>query len=250
MRKVTLVPVLMLASLALIPAGCSRGAETSDETRADEGPASTAADWSGLRDFTAIDVVGPDDVIVTQGKDFAIKVEGDPKVIARLKIERDGETLQIGRRKQSGVNWSSDKGVTIRVTMPRVTALELTGSGNIEADRVAGDTLRTELTGSGNLRITAAKLTQLEAEITGTGDMQIGGSAGSADISVTGTGDFKGEQLKVGRGKVSILGTGGSNFASDGPIEIDIMGTGDAIVKGRAQCKTSVMGTGAARCAP
>ncbi len=250
MRPVGLIPALMIASMALIPAGCSRGSEHDGGDRSDDGRASSPADWSGLRDFTAIDAVGPDDVIVTQGKDFAIKVEGDPKVIEKLKIKKDGDTLEIGRRNESGFNWSDDKGVTIRVTMPRITSLELTGSGNIEADKVNGDTLKTELTGSGNLRIGATTLQLLYADITGTGDMQIAGSTDEAKISVTGTGDFKGDALKVGRGKVSLLGTGGSNFASDGPIDIDIMGTGDAVVKGKAQCRSKVMGTGEARCAP
>ncbi len=248
MRSLGLTSTLVIAAIAIGVSGCSQGAESSH----DEGDAasSTPENWSGLRDFTAIDVVGPDDVIVTQGKDFAIRAEGDPKVIARLKIKRDGDTLEIGRRKDSGYGWSSDKGVTIRVTMPRITSLELTGSGNIDADKVDGDTLEAELTGSGNLRIGTATLKQLDADITGTGDMQIGGSTGEAKISVTGTGDFKGDGLKVGRGKVSLLGTGGSNFASDGPIDIDIMGTGDAVVKGNAQCRSKVMGTGEARCAP
>lgn len=250
MRSTGLTTALMIASMALIPAGCSRGAERSDAESADDARASNSAEWNSLRDFTAIDVVGPDNVIVTQAKDFSIRVEGDPQIVARLKIKRDGDTLEIGRRKTAGINWSDDKSATIRVTMPRITSLELTGSGDISADRVEGGSLKAELTGTGNLHIAAAKLDTLKAELTGSGDVEIGGASGSADISITGTGDFKGEGLKVGQGKVSILGTGGSNFASDGPVDIDIMGTGDAVVKGKAQCRSKVMGTGEARCAP
>jgi len=56
--------------------------------------------------------------------------------------------------------------------------------------------------------------------------------------------------LKAGGGKVEIMGSGDSSFASDGAVAISILGSGDAVVKGRATCKANVMGSGEAHCAP
>lgn len=247
MRTHALFAALMTAGLALLPAGCSRGAEHG----ADSQSASTPADWSGLRDFSAVEATGPDDVIITQGKDFSVKVEGKPGEVAKLEIEVDGDTLEIGRKKRLGISWSSSsRGVTVRVTMPRLTAVEATGSGNIQVDKVDGPSLKAELTGSGNVDIAAATVGTLKAELTGSGDIKIGGSAETLDVSVTGSGNFDGAGLKAGRAKASVLGSGDSGFASDGPVDISIMGSGNVTVKGKAQCKSSIMGSGEAHCAP
>lgn len=248
-----LIPALLIAGLAMFPAGCSRGEEHSGAGGGgsrNEAPADPSQ-WNSLRDFTAIEATGPDNVIVTQGKDFAVAVEGDPDTVKKLEIKVSGDTLEIGRRKSFGLNWSSsDKSATIRVTLPMLTKVEATGSGDISVDKVDGEKLKAELTGSGNLKIAAVAVAALEAELTGSGDIGIGGTAQELEVSVTGSGNFDGEGLKAARAKASILGSGDSRFASDGPVDIDIMGSGNVTVKGKAQCKSSIMGSGEARCAP
>jgi hypothetical protein len=235
-RPLTLiVPVLLLSVAA-----CAKEAPS----------AARPVDMASLRDFHAIEVTGPDDVIVAVGKDFSVRAEGDPKAIEQLKIKVDGGTLEIGRRDRSGLGWSNDKGATIRVTLPALDAVSLTGSGNVDVDRVEAKILDIDLTGSGDLRIGAVRVDALEADLTGSGDIMVAGEAGQGEISITGSGNFVGTALKIGKGEASILGSGNIDFASDGAIDISILGSGDVTVKGRAQCKTSSMGSGEARCAP
>ncbi len=218
---------------------------------AEEAPSAAApVDMARLRDFHDIEVTGPDNVIVAVGKDFSVRAEGDPEAIEKLKIKVDEGTLEIGRKNSNGMGWSNDKGATIRVTLPAIDGLSLTGSGNVDIDRVIGKALDLALTGSGDLRVGTMRVDALEAELTGSGDMTVAGEAGQADISITGSGNFAGTALKVGKSEASILGSGNIDFASDGAIDISIMGSGDVGVKGRAQCKTSIMGSGEARCAP
>ncbi|MGB3932008.1 MAG: head GIN domain-containing protein [Sphingobium sp.] len=240
------LPATLIAALALVPAACSR--EASGGGTAVETPANPA-DWAGLKGFTAVEVTGPDNVIVTRG-DFAVTVEGDRKAIDRLEIKQDGETLEIGRKKRLGMSWSEDKVATIRVSLPAIRSVEATGSGDISVDRADGGPFEAELTGSGNLSIAAASVAALKAELTGSGDMTIAGTAQSIDLSLTGSGNFDGGGLQAGGGEVSLLGSGDAGFASDGAVDISILGSGNVSVKGKAQCKKNIMGSGEARCAP
>lgn len=250
----SLVPTFVIAGLAFFPAGCSRGEEHGGSTGRGDAHSEAPTDpsqWSNLRDFTEIEATGPDNVIITQGKNFAVTVEGDADIVNKLEIKVSGDTLEIGRRKKLGISWSSsDKSATIRVTLPVLTKVEATGSGDISVDKVDGEKMKAELTGSGNLKIATVAVAALETELTGSGDIDIGGTVQELDVSVTGSGNFDGEGLKAGRAKASILGSGDSRFASDGPVDIDIMGSGNVTVKGKAQCKSSIMGSGEARCAP
>lgn len=242
-----LAPAMLIASLALIPAACSREDNGSGGSDAST-PADPAA-WAALKDFTKVEATGPDTVIITRGG-FSVTAQGDQKILDRLEIRRDGDTLEIGRKRRYGMNWSDDKGVTIRVSMPAIRAVEATGSGDIDVDRVDGGSFDANLTGSGNLKIASMVVPSLEAEITGSGDMSATGSADKVDLSVTGSGNFAGEGLKAGGGEVSVLGSGNASLSSDGVLDISILGSGDVTVKGKAQCKTSIMGSGEARCRP
>ncbi|MCP1472094.1 hypothetical protein J3E64_003809 [Sphingobium sp. OAS761] len=248
MRRQTLAHALLIAGLALLPAGCSRemrGDHDDDRAAAASGP----ADWAALRDFIGVETTGPDNVVITRG-DFSVRAEGDQKVLDRLEIKVDGDMLEIGRKRHSGMSWSNDRGATIHVSMPAIRRVDATGSGNVTVDKADGDAFKADLTGSGDLKIAAASVKSLNASLTGSGDLSITGQAEVVDISITGSGNFDSPGLKAGSGEASVLGSGDVDFASDGKIAIRIMGSGDVTVKGKAQCKSSIMGSGEARCAP
>lgn len=249
MRSAALFPAVTIAALAMVPAACSRENASDREPGRDAAAPADPAAWAALSGFTGIEVTGPDNVIVTRG-DFSVKAEGDAKILDRLDIRVKGDTLEIGRRKRFGIAWSDDRGATVRVSLPAIRNVEATGSGNVDVDRVDGDTFAADLTGSGNIKVSAANLRSLKAEITVSGNLDMAGATENVALSITGSGDFSGNALKAGRGKVSIQGSGNAGFASDGPVDINIMGSGDVTVRGKAQCKQSIMGSGEARCAP
>lgn len=230
--------------LALSTTACSREEQRSSTSQ------NVAKDWSSLRDFTAIDATGPDDVSVTIGNAFSIKATGDANAIADLDIGVKGDTLVIGRKGSWSLTRQSDKGATITITMPAITAATLTGSGDLDLDSATGDTLDLSLTGAGDVKIGKATLKSLNADLTGAGSITIAGTADRAKLSITGVGDIDAEGLKVGSADVSVLGTGDIDFASDGKVAINLMGPGDVTVKGKAQCTTNGVGPGSAHCGP
>lgn len=247
MRSHGFAAALLLASVAIVPTACSR--ERGDADRGDAASPADPAEWARLSGFTKVEATGPDTVIIRRGP-YSVRAEGDAKVLERLKIGVDGDTLEIGRKRQYGMSWSNDRGATVTVTMPAIRSVDSTGSGDVSIDRADGDSFKADLTGSGDLSIADLNVADLEAEITGSGDIKIAGSAQKVDLSVTGSGNFDGAALKAGGGEASVLGSGNITFASDGALDISILGSGDVTVKGRAQCKTSSMGSGEARCAP
>ncbi|WP_150290361.1 head GIN domain-containing protein [Sphingobium estronivorans] len=236
--------LMLIAGIAMVTSACGR----SPESTADQ--AQTVSDWSTLKDFTAVDATGPDNVAITVGNGFSVKPEGDPKAIGKLDIRIENGELKIGRKPGMSGLLESDKGATVRVTMPAVQALSLTGTGEMTLDRAEGKALDLSLTGTGELKIAAVKLDALRVELTGSGDVELAGTVADANVSTTGTGSVDAERLKAGKADISVQGTGDVDLASDGPVAISIMGTGDVTVKGKAQCTTKRMGTGEAHCAP
>ena len=234
-------------ALALPIAACSKEAQIFGD---DDDAPKTVTDLSSLKDFTKIAATGPDDVVITVGKPFAVHVEAGPKLRDLLVIKVSGGELQIGRRNDWENLWqgSPDEGAVIHVSLPSLAGLQLTGSGDIDVDTVAGDRIDLGLTGSGDMDVKAVKVGQLEADVTGSGSITLAGAARQAGLSTTGSGDIEASAFKADTAKASVLGSGGIAFASDGVVDGRILGSGDIDVKGKAQCKSSAMGSGELRC--
>src|SRR3546814_11801984 len=127
-----------------------------------------------------------------------------------LEIKRDGDRLSIGR-KTSGWNFRDHDDVDIAITMPRLGAVKLTGSGSIKADSADGDMVEAAVTGSGELKI--AKLTAKRVELTmsGSGDLDVeGGTAESAEIRLPRSGAVDADGLVARPLDRSRAGPGGA----------------------------------------
>jgi hypothetical protein len=239
-----------LASVFVLAAACSSG-ESAQKQGEHESASASSSDYSALRDFTGIESTGPDTVIVSVGKPFAVDAHGDAKAIDALKIRVEGGKLRIGRKQGMSNFWGmgGDHGVTIRVSLPSLDSVDLTGSGDVRVDRAEGRALGLSVTGSGNLSVDAVKVTTLDADITGSGNIAMSGTTDGATLSSTGSGDLDGKGLNAAKASISITGSGNVDLSSDGSVDVRIMGSGDVDVKGTAKCSIKAMGSGEARCA-
>ena len=254
MRNWTMA-VLPLA-LAMTVTACS-GADHKDGDKPGKGETTRSADAGPVTTksyaqtgFTEVKVAGPDDVTIRQGDAFSISAKGPQAILDRLEIELDGPTLSIGRKRESFSFSNRDvDDVEIIITMPRLSAVRLTGSGTIDADSVDGDAVEAVVTGSGDLKI--AKLTGKRAEISvsGSGDIEIGGgTVGAGEYSVTGSGNIDANGLVAQTLDVSITGSGDVGAQATGKADINILGSGDVTLGGGANCSSRQMGSGSVTC--
>ena len=130
-----------------------------------------------VRDFTAVELQGSPDVDIRVGGGFSVRAEGSDKWLERLDIRRDGDTLVIGTK--PGANWSfswnGEKRDRVIVTLPRLTAARLRGSGDIRIDKVSGAAFAGAVRGSGDLSIGALTVERAALEIEGSGDISARG---------------------------------------------------------------------------
>lgn len=232
-----------LVMIAMLPlAACSMG----DREVAATGNGSTRT--FAVADFTKVALKGSDDVEIRTGSAFAVRAEGPSAVPDKLLIERDGDTLKIGRKSSTGFSWGGPEGARVFVTMPQLASVNLTGSGDMSIDRVDGDRFDAASTGSGSIKL--AKLAAREAafSVTGSGDIAAAGKAGKLDLSVAGSGDIDAGGLSADAAAASITGSGSIRANVAGPASVSILGSGDADLGSNAVCSTSKLGSGEVRC--
>ncbi len=224
-----------LIALALLPltgtAACHASWEKDGKEGHDTKPSGVTAkrsyDASG---FTKIELRGPDDIDVTNGAQFAVSAEGDTAALDQLVVRVENGTLLVSRKDRHGFSWGNheDHGVKVRVTLPSLTAVNLTGTGDID--------------------IAALAATDADLSITGTGNITVAGSGNRLNASIRGTGDIDAAKFAAKSASISILGPGSMKGNVSGGASISIAGPGDVDLTGGAKCAISATGPGEAHC--
>lgn len=256
MRKLPIgLPMLFLAA-------CSN---TQDERvqlsgRSEQRPLQVAA-------FDKVELKGPDRVVVRVGAAQSVSVEGDSAVLGQLEVVVEDGKLVVRRKGRSNVSGPEDR-ATVTVTVPRLAAAAVGGSGEMSVDRVGGGDFAAAVGGSGRLRVGKAQAGKIEAVVGGSGDlrfdrvdadsmeMAIGGSgsigaagrARTVEAAIGGSGDIAAAGLASTTAEVAIGGSGTAVVNASDTASISIAGSGDAVVHGGAKCQTSKIGSGSVRC--
>ncbi|MCU6455202.1 DUF2807 domain-containing protein [Sphingomonas sp. A2-49] len=236
------VAIMMLGAASL--SACSIGH--------DDGPGVTPTGTGTARTyaidgFSKIDLGGSEDVDVRAGTGFSVRAEGPSDELDRLRIARDGDTLEIGR-KRAFLAWGRSAKVKIFVTLPQLTEANIAGSGTMAVDRVEGGRFDGNIAGSGDLNIAALATDTAEVSIAGSGSVRAGGAVKRLEVSIAGSGSLDAAGLRVEQAAVSVAGSGDVRAAVSGQAKVDLMGSGDVDLGAQAVCKVSKMGSGSVRC--
>lgn len=219
--------------------------------------------------FDKVELKGPDRVVVRVGGSQSVQVSGDRAVLEQVDIGvEDGKLVVERKGRFSSVNGVRER-ATVTVSVPRLAAAAVGGSGEMTVDRVVGGgEFAAAVGGSGDLTVGQVQAGKLDAAIGGSGDlrfdrvearevnMAIGGSgtinavgrAERIEAAIGGSGDIEARGLEAQDAEVSIAGSGSANVHARGLAKVAIVGSGDAVVSGGARCETSKMGSGSVRC--
>jgi hypothetical protein len=214
-------------------------------------PATAATRSFSVPGFEKLRVEGPWTVRVHSGPRVAVTANGPQARLDRLIVENRGGTLVITSEKSwnwSGISWTKNDNVVIDVTVPTLSAAELTGSGELTIDQVKVPAFAATLTGSGDFTVPQLQTGKLTASITGSGDMTLVGRAESATATVRGSGDFHGAGLTANMADVSVTGSGDLAMGAARTANASVTGSGDISIAGHPRCTTRKTGSGDIRC--
>jgi hypothetical protein len=236
--------IVLVSSLAVAACGMTAGAQ-------EGGSGKTAQRNFDVGAFDSVGLAGSHDVVVTVGGPVSVRAEGDPDIIDKLDIRVDGSTLKIGTQK--GVSWNvgfmrNRKPVTVYVTVPRLVAAAVAGSGDLKVDRVDGDRFRGAVAGSGDLNVAAMRVGEAEFSVAGSGDLRAAGSTDRLKANLAGSGDLDLSGLQATDADVSVAGSGDLRARATGNASVSLNGSGDVTMAGGAKCSVKKRGSGEVNC--
>ena len=196
------------------------GGSSGSTTEGSGVPAMQARD---VAPFDGVELAGVNNVVVRVGEKQSVVVRADDNLLGRITTEVRSGRLVISNTPGS---FETKSPMSVEVTVPTISALTLTGSGNIVVDDIRSERLEVRLPGSGT--------------VTGSG------TATRLDVSVGGSGMVQVTRVVADDVRAVVSGSGSIFVTATKRLDASVSGSGAILYAGSPQDVTKdVTGTGA-----
>ena len=224
-----------------------------------------------VRTFSGIDgvsLLGSGDVSITLGNKEKLTIHAPADLIPYLLTENKDGTLYIGKRKKGWKKFRHfNEKVHYDLVVKELTHISVSGSGDIDAEKLSGGKSSVKISGSGNIAVDQIQADKLKVTISGSGDIDIDnlstdilgvsingsgdinleGKADELDGTISGSGDFTANDLKVDDVSINIYGSGDARVWATEALEVHVSGSGDVTYHGNPTVNSRVTGSGEVR---
>ncbi|OHX68370.1 head GIN domain-containing protein [Flammeovirga pacifica] len=141
--------------------------------------------------FNKMELTGGYHIVLTQGNQYDVYVEGKQKDIDKLKVSVKNNTLIINNQEEDDNSKNSNKtNLTVYITFENLEKMECAIAGNIENEGLMKfNNFDIDYTGVGKLKLNL-ECTTIHVDMTGVGSVELSGKGQNAQFSGTGVGSF------------------------------------------------------------
>lgn len=158
MKKLGLIVFVSALLISLFSAiGCNVGNLTGVQ-----GSGNAKSEIRNVSDFRQVEASGAINLEIDAQKDFSVEVEADDNLLPLIKSEVSGDTLKISTEDSI----SSKNKIVVRISMPELTSLNISGASDAVVLNVKTDSLKLEASGASKIKISGGA-DSLEADASG-----------------------------------------------------------------------------------
>jgi len=189
--------------------------------------------------FTGVRVQGSTKVFIKQDSFFDVRAKGQKNIIDLLELDVQNNTWDIEFDR-----CVKDHDVEIFITMPDISFLGISGSGEIRGDNFFEvENIILRISGSGELCL-GLIADKIDGNISGSGKMELEGEAGFLDFRISGSGDLKAFDLITDKADINISGSGDASVHVLDVLDVRISGSGHVYYKGNPVLNLNISGSG------
>jgi Putative auto-transporter adhesin, head GIN domain len=215
-----------ISSTVSSSAGSSRqGSSSSSQGDASSETSGVRSEARDVSSFDEVELRGVGNLSIEQADSESLTVEAEEDVLPKIRTEVENSRLIIGPEPDTTIN--TTKPINYRLTVKDLNALEVSGSGDVEAEGIDTD--------------------ELAVTISGAGDVEIRGSADSQEVNLSGSGDYKAEDLESKEAKIDVSGSGSATVNVSDELDAEVSGSGSVEYVGDPTTNQDVSGAGEVR---
>lgn len=184
-------------------------------------PAAAAGSDVPVAGVTSVDFLGPGTLLITRGAD-SLKIEAPESVLPLMNKQVVNGKLILGFRSNSEP--ANADSFVYRLSLEQLTGIRSIGYGTIEVEGLSEQTLRVEGIGSGSTSVS--------------------GEVVDLELSLSGSGDFKGLGLRTTRATVELSGSGSAEVQVSELLNAELSGSGSVEYVGNPAVKQATSGSG------
>jgi hypothetical protein len=191
------------------------------------------SDERKVSDFNAIDASGAFNIVLNEGNENKIKIDGDENIIKHIYTEVKDSTLKIFTD-NSVKNY---KKLNIFITYQKLASIESDGACMITGNsEIKTEHFSIKLSGATDLTLKLS-VAYLNAVLSGTGSVNITGNADKQNVELSGTSSFNALNLVTNTTTIDLSGVGSAEINALKEINGDLSGVGSIHYKGEPPVK-------------
>lgn len=199
-----------------------QGSSSSSSGTTAQGSSETTSESRDVSGFEEVELKAIGDLYIQQGDSESLTVEAEEDVLPKIRTKVKNNRLIIAPKRNTSINTTEP--INYELTLKDLTGLEVSGSGDVQAEDISTD--------------------ELAVTINGTGDVEISGKADSQNVEISGSGDYTAEDLESKQAKVDVGGTGSAIVNVSDELDARVSGTGSVEYIGDPTVNQNVSGTG------
>ncbi len=201
-------------------------------------------------DFDRLRVDGGFIVEVRSGAAASARIIGSQAAIEATSVSVQGRQLNIRRNRSTwgGYPGQTPPAATVRVTVPGLSAVWVSGPAKVSVDRMKGLRLAASLEGPGSLAIGNIAADRLDVGVVGAGNVALAGTVGNMTAILRGAGTLDAAKLMVADLKLTSETAGNVTIGVRRAATVTMTGTGSVVVLGSPACTVKNIGSGTVAC--
>jgi hypothetical protein len=192
--------------------------------------------------FDAVRLEGVGDVEISIGDERSLTIETDDNLVDRVETSVRAGTLVIGI--EDGITIAPRSGLTITVTTPDLTLVEITGAGTVSVGPIATDSLAVDVLGAGSVRVDDLAADTLTVTLGGAGNIEVAGDVDREVVDLSGVGNYDGGDLRALDVQVTADGAGNVEVWAVETLDVSASGVGSVSYWGDPATLISATGVG------
>lgn len=193
-----------------------------------------------LPNFTSVSFETVGDLLIEHDNKHRLTIEAEPKVLAVIVAKVEGGRLRIF----ANGDFKTDKPVNFKLHLPKLNAVELQSSGDIQLGSCETDNLDFLVSGSGSIYATSVKAKKIKIRLDGAGDIELAGSAANLDAGADGAGTINADKLIASSAIATIDGSGDIRLRVLNTLKATVNGSGTISYRGNPKLTSSINGAG------